>query len=129
MSALKEQFSKLAHDMFEKIDIDHNDIELNEFVDFYYMEQRRLMEQIEETNQRIDDSKQRYRQIHNKIEDLEPQEKPTSAKTMHKRCLFDDIRIAVVNADEDNKETEPVTEYTSWRELKNMKGVELDNYE
>ena len=50
--------------MFSKIDQDSNGkIYMNEFVDFYYLEQRRLMESIEETKLRISDSKTRSEQI------------------------------------------------------------------
>ena len=61
---LRDQFNNLADDMFSKIDQDSNGkIYLNEFVDFYYLEQRRLMESIEETKLRISDSKTRADQI------------------------------------------------------------------
>ena len=42
------------------MDADHDQkIKLDEFVDFYYLEQRQMIESIEETKLRISDSKTR----------------------------------------------------------------------
>ena len=51
---MRNSFTRLADDMFSKIDIDGNGIVyLNEFVDSYFIEQRRLMERIEELKVQI----------------------------------------------------------------------------
>lgn len=51
---MRNAFTRLADDMFSKIDIDGNGIVyLNEFVDSYFIEQRRLMERIEELKLQI----------------------------------------------------------------------------
>ena len=50
----------LAGALFDRMDADHDQkIKLDEFVDFYYLEQRQMIESIEETKLRISDSKTR----------------------------------------------------------------------
>lgn len=75
----RQNYEDLAEALFSKIDVDNDQkVRLDEFVDFYYLEQRQLIEQIEETKLRISDSKTRADQIQIKIADLQPQEKYTN---------------------------------------------------
>jgi hypothetical protein len=56
----RQNYEDLAEALFSKIDVDNDQkVRLDEFVDFYYLEQRQLIEQIEETKLRISDSKTR----------------------------------------------------------------------
>ena len=67
----RQNYEDLAEALFSKIDVDNDQkVRLDEFVDFYYLEQRQLIEQIEETKLRISDSKTRADQIQIKIADL-----------------------------------------------------------
>ena len=54
---MRDDLAELANKLFRDMDPDNDgQVYLNEFVDFYYLEQRRLMESIEETKLRISDS-------------------------------------------------------------------------
>ena len=56
----EQSYMDLAGALFDRMDADHDQkIKLDEFVDFYYLEQRQMIESIEETKLRISDSKTR----------------------------------------------------------------------
>ena len=60
MEMLKERYDFLASILFQQMDKDGDQIVLlDEFVDAYFVEQRRLQEEIEELNLRIVDSETR----------------------------------------------------------------------
>ena len=66
------------------MDVDGDDIvDIDEFVEAYFVEQRRLGEEIEELNLRITDAETRAEQIQKKIDDMRPKEKKT--KNRHLR--------------------------------------------
>lgn len=70
---MRDDLAELSNKLFRDMDPDNDgQVYLNEFVDFYYLEQRRLMESIEETKLRISDSQTRAEQIEAKIKDLIP---------------------------------------------------------
>ena len=61
---LKERYNFLADILFQQMDKDGDQVVLiDEFVDAYFVEQRRLQEEIEELNLRIIDSETRANQI------------------------------------------------------------------
>ena len=57
---MRDDIAELANKLFTDMDPDNDgQVRLDEFVEFYYLEQRRLMESIEETKLRISDSQTR----------------------------------------------------------------------
>ena len=67
------------------MDVDGDDVvDIDEFVEAYFVEQRRLGEEIEELNLRITDAETRAEQIQKKIDDMRPKEK----KTKNRRLRF-----------------------------------------
>ena len=79
MEMLKERYMFLADILFQQMDKDGDQVVLiDEFVDAYFVEQRRLQEEIEELNLRIIDSETRASQIEQKLVELRKQEKSTT---------------------------------------------------
>ena len=64
------------------------DIQLEEFVNAYYHEQRRLEEEIEELEYRIHDAQMRGGQIQKKLDDLRQQERVTNNRHFKYRDRF-----------------------------------------
>ena len=79
-----ERYEWIAGILFQQMDVDGDDfVSLDEFVEAYFVEQRRLGEEIEELNLRISDAETRASQIEKKIIEMRPKEKKT--KNRHLR--------------------------------------------